>query len=222
MPPKAGYAYGISAEIIENLVVFEGGDGSGTSTQLSLLGRRFPGPGLPAFFATAEPSGGAVGKLIRQALSGDPGLRPETLAMLFAADRNEHLHAEDGIRARCGRGELVVCDRYVLSSLVYQGIQCGERLPRLLNSGFPAPGLVLHFDLDPEEAVRRMSGRSKLDVFENLDFQIKVRGRYLSLLDECREAGSRVRTVDASRSPEEVAAEVWRELAELPIMKANG
>jgi dTMP kinase len=103
---------------IPNFVVFEGGDGSGTSTQMALLRDRFagrrelPGPGgsgeLPVLHATAEPTGGPVGALIREALGGKRPLLPETLARLFSADRQEHLFGPGGIQSRCYRGELVV------------------------------------------------------------------------------------------------------------------
>ena len=212
-------------EILDNFVVFEGVDGSGTSTQIGLLGRSFAErePQIPAFFPTAEPTDGAVGRLIRLALKNSPALQPATLAGLFAADRNEHLFAPDGIRERCLRGEIVVCDRYVLSSLAYQGIACGEELPRTLNSGFPAPGLLLFFDLDPLAAQERMKGRDSLDIFENLEFQRKVRDRYRFLLDEYRNtvatAGGTVEIIDAAREPEKVARDVWRAISEMPIMK---
>ena len=208
-------------EIIDNFVVFEGGDGSGTSTQLELLGQKFADdrPQGPVFFPTAEPTDGAVGRLIRLALKKSPALHPATLAGLFAADRNEHLFAEGGIRERCRRGELVACDRYVLSSLAYQGIECGEDLPRRLNSGFPAPGLLLFFDLDPLAAQERMKGRPSLDIFENTEFQQKVRGRYHSLLGEYRKAGLSVEVIDAAQEPEKVALEVWRAVSQMPIMK---
>jgi len=210
----------VFTEILDNFIVFEGGDGSGTSTQIELLGQKFAKdrPGNPVLFPTAEPTDRAIGQLIRQALKNDPALHPGTLARLFAADRNEHLFALDGINERCRRGELVVCDRYVLSSLAYQGIECGEELPRRLNSGFPAPRLLLFFDLDPLTAQERMKGRSSLDIFENIEFQQKVRERYRSLLAEYRNAGVTVETIDASQPPEKVAADVWRAVSKMPIM----
>ncbi|MCL2599640.1 MAG: dTMP kinase [Treponema sp.] len=210
-------------EILDNLAVFEGGDGSGTSTQIGLLGRRFAEakPGLPVFFPTVEPTDGEIGRLIRRALKNSPAMHPGTLAGLFAADRNEHLFAPNGIVERCRRGELVVCDRYVLSSLAYQGLECGDELPRRLNSGFPAPGLVLFFDLDPAAAQQRMKDRPELDIFENLGFQRRVRERYLSLMDEYRAMGVSVQTIDASAPPEKVALDVWRALSQMPILKAN-
>jgi len=210
----------VFTETLENLVVLEGGDGSGTSTQIELLRRRFAEtrPGFPLFI-TAEPTDGVIGRLIRAALKESPPLHPATLAALFAADRNEHLFAADGIRERCVRGELVVCDRYVLSSLAYQGLECGDELPRRLNLGFPAPGLLLFFDLDPAAAWERMKGRESLDVFENPDFQRRVLNRFRSLLGPLGEAGVNVKVIDASREPEKVAEDVWSEVSKMPIFK---
>jgi len=207
-------------EILANFAVFEGGDGSGTSTQLALLGDKFARsrPRGPAFFPTAEPTAGNIGRLIRSALKNDPALRPDTLARLFAADRGEHLYAPNGIAERCKRGELVVCDRYVPSSLVYQGIECGEDLPRSLNLPFPAPELLLFFDLDPEIALERLNSRPSLEIYERLEFQKKVRERYRALLGEYRDAGVRAEIIDASQSVEKVAEEVWRQVSKMPIL----
>jgi len=206
--------------IIRNFAVFEGGDGSGTSTQLALLGQKFAKTGIknPVFYPTSEPTGGAIGKIIRSALKKDPLLQPETLARLFAADRGEHLFADRGIIERCQHGELVICDRYVLSSLAYQGIECGDGLPHSLNAAFPAPELLFFFDIDPQIALRRMENRPSLDIYEHLAFQEKVREKYLSLLGEYRDGGVRVEVIDASQSVKKVADQVWSALSKMPIM----
>jgi dTMP kinase len=213
-------------KIIPNFVVLEGGDGSGTSTQMRLLLRRFAEGGalageshrkLPVLHGTAEPTGGPVGALIREALGGNRPLRPETLARLFSADRQEHLFGPGGIVERCARGELVVCDRYVPSSLVYQGVTCGEELPLRLNQDFPRPELLFYFDLDPDIAAKRMENRPKREIFEYRDFQAEVRRRYRETLPRYAREGVRLVTIDASGSPEKVAEELWRVLGELPI-----
>jgi dTMP kinase len=207
-------------EILANFAVFEGGDGSGTSTQLALLGEQYAlsRPHGPVFSPTAEPTPGAIGRLIRSALKNDPALHPDTLARLFAADRGEHLYAPNGMVERCKRGELVVCDRYIPSSLVYQGIECGESLPRSLNAPFPAPELLLFFDLDPQIALERLNSRPSLEIYEHLEFQTKVRERYHALLGEYRDAGVRVEIINASQNVEKVAAQVWRQVSKMPIL----
>jgi dTMP kinase len=216
-------------DIIHNFAVLEGGDGAGTSTQMELLAGRFLPPrgdgttGFPTVYYTFEPTGGPIGSLIRVILKGGgpetPPMRPETIARLFAADRNEHLYGSGGIRERCNRGELVISDRYVLSSLVYQGIDCGTELPETLNAPFPGPEMLFFFDIDPEVSLKRIESRKDRDVYEYLDFQIKVRERYRELLPRYEEAGVRVFRIDASQKPEEVAEELWRGLQNMPILR---
>ncbi|WP_461246746.1 dTMP kinase [Treponema sp. R6D11] len=206
-------------EIIPNFVVFEGGDGSGTTTQLAMLSERLRKSNKPVFFPTFEPTDGQIGKIIRSALKKEMILKPETLAMLFAADRNEHLTARDGILNRVKHGELVVSDRYVLSSLVYQGIECGDDLPTALNSRFAAPELTFFFDIDPKIAINRMSKRGSLEIYEYLEFQEKVRQKYISAVDDYKKNGARVEIIDSSKTITEVADRVWSIISKMPIFK---
>lgn len=210
-------------EILRNFAVFEGGDGSGTSTQLAILKEKFAGTGSPCqhYYITAEPTDCAIGRLCRNALEKELIIQPETLARLYAADRGEHLFAPGGIIEHCQHGELVISDRYVLSSLVYQGIDCGEAFARSLNASYPAPELILYFDIDPEIAQKRMSSRKIIELFDHLDFQMKVRERYLSLLDEYQTKGVMVGIIDASQNVEMVAQEVWSHVSKMPIIREN-
>jgi dTMP kinase len=204
--------------IIRNFVVLEGGDGTGTSTQLSILKKRLAETAkAPQYSIGFEPTEGSIGKLIRLALRGEVPLRPETVARLFAADRGEHLYAADGVVERAARGELVVSDRYVPSSLVYQGLACGEELPAELNAGFPKPELLLFFDVDPRVAVGRIQHRQTKDDFERLDFQLLAKERYERILPAYAGTETRLARIDASRPVEEVAQQVWSEVSKLPI-----
>jgi dTMP kinase len=212
--------------IISNFAVFEGGDGSGTTTQLSLLKERLEAgyhsaDCHPVFFPTFEPTDGHIGQLIRAVLQKEIVLKPETMAMLFAADRNEHLYGKDGILAHTNRGELVVSDRYVLSSLVYQGIECGDELACNLNTRFPAPETLIFFDIDPETALQRLKNRSSLEIYEYRAFQVKVREKYLSLLETYRKTGVRVEIIDAGKNTREVADQVWSVIAQMPIIRGS-
>jgi dTMP kinase len=206
-------------KILSNFAVFEGLDGSGTTTQLGLLKDRFDREErtLPILYNTFEPTEGNIGKLVRMALGSEIPLLPSTIAMLFAADRNEHLYGPGGIAERCGRGELVVSDRYVLSSLVYQGITCGEEYPAMLNRDFPAPETLLFFDIDGETAQKRMENRPVKEIYETPDFQRQVRSRYLKLLPVLEAGGVRVITINAAMERGKVAEEVWRALEKMPI-----
>lgn len=227
-------------EILDNFAVFEGLDGSGTTTQLTILEKFFHQSGSSAilpdhllvaepggdylysslpFCKTFEPTDGIIGRIIRSGLRKEVILRPETIAHLFAVDRDEHIFGPGGVSERCHRGELVVSDRYVPSSLVYQGITCGDALPLLLNRNFPGPELLIFFDIDPETAQNRRAGRDRKEIYEYLEFQIQVRERYKALLPTYAGQGVRVEVVDASPPPEEVAREIWKVIQKMPIFK---
>lgn len=199
-------------------MVFEGGDGTGTSTQLGMLQRKAAAKGLSASF-TCEPTDGPIGKLIRSALRGDTPLRPETVARLFAADRGQHLYGPGGIVELCEAGMLVICDRFVPSSLVYQGLDCPASLPEELNGHFPYPELILYFNIDVETAAQRYGKREIRDHYERPDFQAKVHKRYAAILPRyAADGGSRLVSIDAAGSIEEVSEQVWSALEKLPIL----
>jgi dTMP kinase len=210
--------------ILHNFVVFEGPDGSGTSTQLNLLKpaqKRAQNLLYSRVYSTYEPTDGPIGRLIRQALRGEDPLHAKTLAHLFAADRNEHLYAPDGIAERCARGELVVCDRYVLSSLVYQGLTCGDDTPEILNAAFPLPELLCYFDIDSNLAEKRMAARPLKEIYEYLDFQKQVRERYQALLPRYEQEGVCVDVIAAAQSEADVARVVSEAIAKLPIFRVE-
>jgi len=204
-------------EIIPNFVVLEGGDGSGTTTQLSLLSKRLKENGKPDFYATFEPTDGHTGRLIRAALKKEININPQSLAYLFAADRSEHLYGSEGIISRAKKGCLVISDRYVLSSLVYQGIECGDELPEKLNSFFGVPELTIFLDIEPQIAFERMKNRASLEIYENIEFQEKVRHKYKSLINLYRSRGAKIDIIDAGKNPQEVADQVWSRVKGMPI-----
>jgi dTMP kinase len=204
------------AEIIQNFVVFEGGDGSGTTTQISILKEKLLNTQKLKFFPTFEPTDSPTGHLIRAALKKEITFTPETLCYLFAADRNEHMYGKNGILNHTASGELVICDRFVVSSLVYQGIECGDELPKRLNSHFPIPEITFFLDIKPQAALERMKNRSSLEIYEYLDFQEKVYKNYISAL-EIYGKTARVEIIDGSKSVREVADQVWSIINQMPI-----
>ncbi|MBW3621359.1 MAG: dTMP kinase [Actinobacteria bacterium] len=139
-------------------VVFEGGEGAGKSTQLALLREALEADGLPVLL-TRQPGGTRLGELIRGVLL-DPSsqLTDRAEALLFAADRAQH--AEESIRPALEDGSVVLCDRYVDSSIVYQGMARGlggpevEELNRWGTDDL-RPDLVVLLDVDPVEGLRR-------------------------------------------------------------------
>jgi dTMP kinase len=193
--------------ILRRFIVLEGGDGAGTTTQLRKIGDALGRAGIP-FWTTSEPTDSPEGILIRRILSGELSRDPGTLARLFAADRNEHLTGRHGILERLERGEAVICDRYVLSSLAYQGVACGPELPARLNADFPLPELLIYFDLPPEQSLGRLGSRERLDIYEELPFQERVRNAYGEALAAYSSSGMNILRLDASRSVEAVNHEI--------------
>jgi dTMP kinase len=181
-------------------IVFEGVDGAGKSTQIEILSEKLRRVGVDHVIEQ-EPSGGAIGKFIRDyAEAGDRWMMPETEALLFTADRVEHVKRIDGILSQ---GVTVLCDRFMHSTLAYQGAS-GVDIGWLRSlQQFPVePDLIILFDLDPDRSLVRVSGRS-LTVFENNSYLRKVRELYLGFA----EAGEMTR-IDTGRTIDEIEADV--------------
>jgi dTMP kinase len=196
------------------LLVLEGLDGAGTTTQAALLAERLRAEGRRVH-VTAEPSGGPIGALIRQILKGriDGGGKrpfdPWALALLFAADRRDHHAAE--IASKLQDGIDVVCDRFTTSSLAYQGADLGDMdWVAGVNREAAEADLVIFLRVRPQVALRRRHAASvDRELFEVSAFQRKVARRYEEAIARQRDAGEAVVEVDGERSVDEVAAAVW-------------
>ncbi len=199
--------------------MLEGLDGSGTTTQMRLLSERFSREGTP-HWATWEPTDGPVGLLLRSILARDTRAHPRTIAMLYAADRNEHVYTpQDGIEARARRGDTVVCDRYLFSSLAYQSIECGFEFVDSLNAGFPLPQIVVFVDTPVEVCQERLSSRGKTELYDGAAFQTRVRESYIRALEHYRSRGLNVYTVDGDRPAGLIHGDIWNLLERLPIKR---
>jgi dTMP kinase len=169
-------------------LVLEGIDGSGTTTQAELLRERLTALGQRVVL-TREPTRGPVGRFLRQALGGkleEEGqpvqLGWDSMALLFAADRMDHLNRE--VLPALAMGAIVISDRYDLSSVIYQSATCpeGERaIPWLvtLNERARRPDLTLVLDIDPDAAALRREARGEeAEIYERADLQRKLRDLY--------------------------------------------
>jgi len=203
--------------ILRNFVVFEGIDGTGTTTQLHLLRDRFQTE-TPVVF-TAEPTNSEIGRLIRTFLKGKHVVHPDTMARLFSADRNEHLFGSGGIMELVDSGHAVFSDRYLFSSLAYQGIEGNSLLPERLNSDFPLPEYLFFFDIDPDVAMKRVESRNvDKEIYEQTPFQRIVRDRYLRILEntEKQHPDMQVIRINAEARIEEIAEKIWSIVRDLP------
>ena len=154
-------------------IVLEGLDGSGTTTQAHLLESYFRELALPVE-NTAEPSTGLIGSTIRLALKrrvsfqDDPKLFDRQMALMFAADRHDHLYNDkEGIIPTFNRGISVICTRYIPSSFAYHcASEADWDFVELLNSEFPLPDLLIYLDNDVENSLDRISRRNTIDSYE--------------------------------------------------------
>ncbi|MCB9667579.1 MAG: dTMP kinase [Myxococcales bacterium] len=202
-----------------SFIVLEGVDGAGTTTHVRLLAKEFRARGLPVF-RTGEPSRGPVGGLLRQILTGRvvvhglQGARPPswgTMALLFAADRMDHLEAE--IIPNLMDGVNVVSDRYDHSSVAYQSLSAGSKPAiidwvRELNARAKRPDLTIVLDVPAEVAqARRRSRMMAQEMYEDDALQRELVEFYANI-DEYFPKDT-ICHVNANRPISEVAAEIY-------------
>ena len=198
----------------------EGLDGAGTTTQSRLLGARLRAEGRKAH-VTAEPSSGPVGALLRLVLqkringgAGD-GFDPHALALLFAADRLDHLSSE--VLPRLAAGEDVVSDRYTLSSLAYQSLTTGDAgWVGEINARARAPDLTIFLRVRPGMALgRRRGAGTRPELYEEDAFQRQVARSYERAVVSLQASGQRIEVLDGEQPVEAVAVAVARLVAKL-------
>ena len=209
------------APVLDNFVVLEGLDGSGTTTQVQRLAAALAALGVPAH-ATREPTDGPVGLLLRRALRREIRLTGNTLAHLFAADRSEHCYGDDGIVARCAAGTLVISDRYLFSSLAYQDADTAPGSVARLNQEFPLPGHLIFLDASPEVCARRRAGRGPAELFDDLERQQGIRRAYLEVVHRYQQTqGMQVHTLAGDAPEDVVAARLWQLLLTHPLLRTR-
>lgn len=192
-------------------VTFEGCDGCGKSTQLSMLARYLTEKGTPCVF-TREPGGGKISEAIRALLldGRNAEMTDECEALLYAAARVQHLH--DTVEPALREGKLVVCDRYADSSFAYQAEARGlsydfiRKINAYALENYP-PDLTVFIDLSPREAFLRKHGADENDRLEQAGaaFHEKV---YLGYKKLAAAFPDRIASVDGKKTPEAVFEDV--------------
>ena len=196
-------------------LVLEGIDGSGTTTQLDRAVAYATSLGYPAV-ATREPSAGPIGRLLREALLGQhrmadgSAMDGRSMALLFAADRIDHLKRE--IEPRLDAGTTVISDRYLLSSLAYQAEEAERDWVLGLARGILRPDLTVLLDLPIEVAAKRREAAGRpIERYDADSYLAKVAANYRAL---ARQDPSVV-ILDGAASKDEVTAALCRAMAPL-------
>ena len=193
-------------------ITFEGCDGCGKSTQLALLNEYLTQNGVPHIF-TREPGGGKISEAIREILLNGKNaeMTDDCEALLYAAARMQHL--ADRVEPALAEGKLVVCDRYVDSSLAYQAYARGLGVDFISQINAQAlkkyrPDVTVFIDLTPEAAFLRKHGADENDRLEQagMDFHNRVYEGYVTLAktDPC------IETVNGRQTPDEIFADVLK------------
>lgn len=190
-------------------VCFEGGEGAGKSTQSGLLRERLEAAGRTVLL-TREPGGTPVGAEVRRIVL-DPAtgvLADRTEALLYAADKAEHVEAV--VLPALARGEVVVTDRYVDSTLAYQGAGRSLDVAELEQvarwaTGDLRPHLTVLLDLEPSRGLVRFEGRDRIEG-ESLEFHERVRAAFLAL---AAADPDHYLVLDARAGVEDIAGRVW-------------
>lgn len=197
--------------VLKNFIVFEGLDGAGTTTQMKLLAEACDRSDRNCR-ATFEPTDRPIGRLVRSVLQKQIVTTPLALAMLYAADREDHLHNPvHGILKDLEDGKLVICDRYLYSSLAYQGVECDFEKIASLNE-FPSPQYIFYIDTPVDECLKRISSRgSDAELFEKKEFLHAVKDNYEKIFQNLEEGVNLVR-IDGLASIEEIALQIQTNL----------
>ncbi len=206
----------MQGRILRSFIVLEGLDGAGTTTQLHALARYYEF-NKRRYAITNEPTSNPIGELVRKVLQKKVQTTPEALALLYAADRDDHLHnSAYGIIRMLEEGTVVISDRYLYSSIAYQGVECDLSFIKEINR-FPSPEVIIYVDTPVEECIRRIDKRGgEKELFDRAEFLSAVRKNYEAAFAELPEGVNLIR-VDGMASPEAVEKEIRKALSALSL-----
>ena len=200
------------------LIVFEGLDGSGKSTQARILAEKLAKQDIKCFL-TKEPSEGDIGKLIKETLIHKRTYDKKVLSSLFVADRLDHiLNQEYGFLRKLNAGNTVICDRYYFSNYAYDSIHVPlEWLihANSLSASIAKPELNIFIDTDPVVCMKRIEARqNKTELYEKLDTLVQVRENFYGVFRLLVDTEN-IFVVDGNRNVEEISDEIWEYVSKL-------
>ncbi len=201
------------------LIVIEGIDGCGKTTQTALLCERLESLGY-AVFNTREPTDSDCGRLLRAVLSGDIKSDTHEMTILFSADRLWHNLSENGIKKHIENGEIVVCDRYYYSTFAYQGLDGDLDLCMHLNLDCPnirKPDICIFLEMETDACLKRISdnrGADEIEIFENKTALDGIKNRFNFVFEKIKH-NENIARIDADASISEVHERIFDEISKI-------
>ncbi|MBD5099119.1 MAG: dTMP kinase [Clostridiales bacterium] len=196
-------------------IAFEGIDGSGKSTQITLLKQRLQREGINCY-STCEPTDSPIGSLIHQIMTGRVLSDNKVIAALFVADRLDHLlNPTNGIYAKIMDGTSVISDRYYFSSYAYHSvdmpmdwvIEANSQSAEILR-----PSVTIFVDVNPDNALKRIAKtRFHPELFETRERLISVREKYFEAFEKLKDVEN-VLIVDGEKEEHILEAEIWEKI----------
>ena len=209
-------------------IVFEGIDGSGKTTQSNLLANRMHEAGYK-IWSTRECTSGPIGSLLKEEyLSGKRDVSDKVINILMAADRVEHVTAENGIMSNISIGNNVICDRFVLSGMAYDNYMYeGEALDKgfeytMCTNKFALdqvkPDITFYLDIDPQKSIERLADRgTNVEVYESYEKLVKIHNTYEKAFEYMKnhDYDCNVCIINASQDYETISNQIWEALKSL-------
>jgi len=193
------------------LIVFEGIDGSGTTTQAEILANKLKKKGLDVF-KTSEPTENKIGLLTREILQNKWQTSPSALQLLFCADRADHL--EKQINPALKKGKIVITDRYFYSTIAFGSLACSKKWLENICQIFPLADIIFYLKLDSQIALERIVKRGEKELFEKKEFLEKVSLNFEKLFSN-KQQKTKFFTLDAKVDTDFLADKVWLILKDL-------
>ncbi len=205
-------------------IAFEGIDGSGKSSQAKLLATKLESMGHKVYL-TMEPTDCHIGSLLLKILRHHIKADHNTIALLFAADRIEHLlDKQNGIMKKLSEGFTVITDRYYFSSYAYNGTHTDMDWVIEINkmsAQIRRPDINIFIDVPPEVCMERINtNRATTELFENLDNLRNVREKFLEAFTKLKHEEN-IFITDGNRSVEVIADDIWKETERYLSMPAH-
>ena len=197
----------MNSSILKNFIVFEGLDGCGKSSQVKLLANHLEKLGKRVNYS-CEPTDGPIGKMVRDVLQHRIKTTPKALALLYSADREDHIfHNKTGIAYTTQDGIFEISDRYFYSSLAYQSVNVDYNYVENINN-FPYPELLIYIDVPVELCLKRIDKRGEeKELFEKKEFLEKVEKNFKYAIKNANK-NTKLLVVDGRKTIEAIAEEI--------------